>query len=165
MIRGVIFDLGDTLVTQDPLIGEGSNLDGAAAILPLIGEYTEGGPSLGQLAAAIGEKMQRAITEAYEASCAQPDAETLFRDVLDELQCRLPEEHVDRVLHIYFGRVYERMVPLADVIETLTLAKQLSLNLGILANVLWGPEMLRDQLRRLGIAQLMNFGTNGSASI
>ncbi len=156
MIRGVIFDLGDTLVTQEPLAGGDSNLDGATAILPLIREYSGGSPSAEELAAAIGEKLQGAIVSSYESSYSQPNAEALFHDVLSELECSLPREHVQTVLNNYFRRHYERMLPLTDVIETLTLAKGLALNLGILANVLWGPELLRDRLRRLGIAPLMS---------
>jgi len=39
-IRGVIFDVGDTLLTQEPLVGSPSNLRGAAAIAPLEARLT-----------------------------------------------------------------------------------------------------------------------------
>ena len=156
MIRGVIFDLGDTLVSQEPLVGGDSNLDAAAAILPLVREYSVHSPSAGEVAEAIGRKLQDAVVESYESSYSQPNTEALFHDALDELQCSLPPEHARRVLDSYFRRYYESMVPLAEVMETLALARGLALKLGILANVLWGPELLRDRLRRLGIARLMS---------
>ena len=156
MIRGVIFDLGDTLVSQQPLAGGDSNLGGAAAILPLIQEFSGGSPSAEVLAAAIGEKLHAAIVASYESSYSQPDAEVLFHEVLDELDCSLPPERAPAILDNYFRGHYECMVPLAYVIDTLKLAKQMALNLGILANVLWGPEILRDRLRKVGIAGLMS---------
>ncbi len=156
MIRGVIFDLGDTLVAQEPLVGGDSHLNAAAAILPLVREYSENSPSAEDLAAAIGLKLQEAIVESYESSYSQPNTEALFHDVLDDLQCSLPPEHARTVLDSYFRRHYESMVPLAEVMETLVLARALPLKLGILANVLWGPEMLRDRLRRIGMARLMS---------
>lgn len=156
MIRGVIFDLGDTLVTQEPLAGGDANLEAAAAILPLVEEYSGYSPSAEELAAAIGRKLQDAVVESYESNHSQPDTEALFHDVLDDLGCSLPREHARTVLDGYFRRYYESMAPLADVMETLTLARGLSLKLGVLANVLWGPELLRDRLRRLGIAPLIS---------
>ena len=156
MIRGVIFDLGDTLVTQEPLVGGDSNLEAAAAVVPLVSEYSGYSPSAEELAAAIGRKLQNAVVESYESSYSQPDTEALFHDVLDDLRCSLPREHARRVLDGYFRRYYESMVPLVHVMETLALARGLALKLGILANVLWGPELLRDRLRRLGITPLIN---------
>ena len=156
MIRGVIFDLGDTLVTQAPLAGGDANLEAATAILPLVEEYSGYSPSAEELAAAIGRKLQDAVVESYESNHSQPDTEALFHDVLDDLGCSLPREHARTVLDGYFRRYYESMAPLADVMETLTLARGLSLKLGVLANVLWGPELLRDRLRRIGIARLIN---------
>ena len=156
MILGVIFDLGDTLVTQEPLLGGPSNLDGAAAVLPIIHEHSGASPTVEDLASMLGETLHQAVVESYNSGLAQPDTESLVHDVLEQLDCSLPPREIPGLLDIYFQHHFERMEPLGEVIQTLTLARALSLKLGLFANVLWGAEILRDRLHRLGISRFMD---------
>ncbi len=156
MILGVIFDLGDTLVTQEPLLGGPSNLDGAAAVLPIIHEHSGGSLTAEDLALVLGETLHQAVVESYDSGLAQPDTESLVRDALEQLDCSLPRQDIPPLLDVYFQHHFERMEPLGEVIQTLTLARRLSLKLGLFANILWGAEILRDRLRRLGISGVMD---------
>lgn len=156
MIAGVIFDLGDTLVSQEPLAGSQASLEGAEAILPMIREHSNSSPAAAQIAATLGERFQAAMAEAYESSLAQPELEGLFAAAMAELDCSLPADQIPRALDRYFWAHYQRMRPVGEVIPTLTLARGLGLKLGLLANVLWGADLLRARLRSLGIANLMS---------
>ena len=71
MILGIVFDLGDTLVTQEPLVGSAACHQGAAAILPVISEFGHLTPSREQLADLIGERLHEAVVQAYQGNLAQ----------------------------------------------------------------------------------------------
>ena len=56
-LSGVLFDLGDTLVTQEPLVGSASNGLGAAALAALLTDQVEHPPTAEQLAETLGEAL------------------------------------------------------------------------------------------------------------
>lgn len=156
MIHGIVFDLGDTIVTQDPLIGSLACYEGAGAILSVVHAHGHWFPSQEQLAACLGEHLHEAVVEAYEGDLAQPEADFVFVKALRELECELPPELARPTLDTFFEPFYERMDPIGEIIPMLTFARGLGLRLGIIANVLWGDELLRARLTKLGI---MNFMT------
>lgn len=156
MILGIVFDLGDTLVTQEPLIGSAACYEGADAILPLVLEYCHQTPSRDQLADLVGERLHEAVVEAYEGNLAQPEADLVFLQALREIECELPPDLARPALDDFFQPFYERMEPIGEIISTLTFARGLGLRLGLIANVLWGENLLRERLTKLGIASFMS---------
>ena len=156
MIKGAIFDLGDTLVTQEPLYGGPACYEGATAIRPFVLEHCLWAPSNEQIAETVGSRLQAAVVQSYESDFAQPDAEAAFVAALQELECELPRVAVPRALDAFFWAHYSSVQLLGEVLPTLTLAKGLGLKLGLVANVLWGSELLMRRLRELGIDRLMS---------
>lgn len=156
MVKGVVFDLGDTLVTQEPLVGGDASYIGARNIEPLLAEYALTVPDSDQVADYIGEALLDAVVKSYDGSLAQPDVHEVFNEVLARFECQLPAGVIDRVMDAYFAPYYERMENIGEVVPTLTFARALGLKLGLLANVLWGEEMLYKRLTSLGIVQFMN---------
>ncbi len=155
MILGIVFDLGDTLVTQESLAGSAACHEGAGAILPIVHEHGHWFPSQEQLAAALGESFHEAVVAAYDGDLAQPEAERVFLEALRELECELPPELARSTLDAYFQPFYDGMAPIGEIIPMLTFARSLGLRLGLLANILWGEDLLRERLARLGIANFM----------
>ena len=156
MILGIVFDLGDTLVTQEPLIGSAACHEGADAILPVISEYGHLTPSREQLADLIGERLQEAVVQAYQGSLAQPEADLIFLQALREFECELPPDLARPTLDRFFEPFYQRMEPIGEIVSTLTFARGLGLQLGLIANILWGEDLLRARLVKLGIANFMS---------
>ena len=156
MILGIVFDLGDTLVTQDPLVGSAACHEGAGAILPVIREYVQLTPSRDQLADLVGERLHEAVVHAYEGDLAQPEAESIFLQALREFECDLPPDLARPTLDRFFEPFYQRMEPIGEIASTLTFARGLGLRLGLIANVLWGEDLLRQRLVKLGIANFMS---------
>ena len=156
MIQGIVFDLGDTLVTQDSLLGSPACYEGAEAILPIVLEYGQQATSCDQLADLVGEHLHEAVVQAYEGNLAQPEADLILGQALREVECELPPELARPTLDSFFEPFYQRMEPIGEIVSTLTFARGLGLRLGLLANVLWGEHILRERLAKLGIANFMS---------
>ena len=121
MIRGVIFDLGGTLVTQGPLLGGEASLTGAKRIVPLVQECCGWSPTAEQLAETLGSEFQDAVVASYESGLAQPEVEGLFAEAMAEMGCDIPPGLVRHALDRYFLPYYESMQPVGDVLPTLTM--------------------------------------------
>ena len=151
-IRGVIFDVGDTLLTQEPLVGSPSNRLGAAAIAPLVRPYLTTDLTDDQLAESLGEALQEALTEAYRRECALPDAHRVLTEVLDAMDWEPSPEAVDVLLPAYFEPWFQAMQPLPQAARVLQLLREAGLRTGAIANLLYGEDLLLERLRTLGLA-------------
>ena len=151
-VRGVIFDVGDTLLTQEPLVGSPSNRRGAAAIAPLVRPFLTTELTDEQLAESLGEGLQEALVEAYQHECGLPDAHRVFTQVFDALDWEPSSEAVDLLLPAYFQPWYQAMQPLPQAVRVLQLLREAGLRTAAIANVLYGEELLIERLRALGLA-------------
>ena len=151
-IRGVIFDVGDTLLTQEPLIGSPSNRRGAAEIAPLVRPFLTTELTDDQLAESLGEGLQEALVEAYRNECALPDAHRVFSEVFDALDWEPSSEVVDLLLPAYFQPWFQAMQPLPQAARVLQLLREAGLRTAAIANLLYGEDLLIERLRALGLA-------------
>ena len=151
-IRGVIFDIGDTLLTQEPLVGSPSNRRGAAAIAPLVRPFLKTTLTDEQLAESFGEALQEALVEAYQHECALPNAHRILAQVLDAMDWEPSDEAVEVLLPAYFEPWYEAMQPRPQAVRVLQLLREAGLRLAAIANVLYGEDLLLERLRTLGLA-------------
>ncbi|MYD93765.1 MAG: HAD family hydrolase [Chloroflexi bacterium] len=151
-IRGVIFDVGDTLLTQEPLVGSPSNLRGAAAIAPLVRPFLKTTLTDEQLAESLGEALQEALVEAYQRECALPDAHGILAQVLDAMDWEPSAEAIEVLLPVYFEPWYEAMQPLPQAVRVLQLLREAGLRIAVVANVLYGEDLLLERLRTLALA-------------
>ncbi|MDE2767985.1 MAG: HAD family hydrolase [Chloroflexota bacterium] len=151
-IRGVIFDIGDTLLTQEPLVGSPSNRRGAAAIAPLVRPFLKTTLTDEQLAESFGEALQESLVEAYQHECALPNAHRILAQVLDAMDWEPSDEAVEVLLPAYFEPWYEAMQPRPQAVRVLQLLREAGLRLAAIANVLYGEDLLLERLRTLGLA-------------
>lgn len=151
-IRGVIFDVGDTLLTQEPLVGSPSNRRGAADIAPLIRPFLTTELTDDQMAESLGEALQEALVDAYQRECALPDAHRVFAEVFDALDWDPSAEVVDVLLPAYFQPWYQAMQALPQAARVLQLLREAGLRTAAIANVLYGEDLLLERLRTLGLA-------------
>jgi HAD superfamily hydrolase (TIGR01549 family) len=151
-IRGVIFDVGDTLLTQEPLVGSPSNMRGAADIAPLVRPFIKAGLTDEQLAESFGEALQEALVDAYQHECALPDVHRVLAHVLDEMDWEPSSEAIEVLLPAYFEPWYKAMQPLPKAVRVLQLLREAGLRIAAIANVLYGEDLLLERLRTLGLA-------------
>ncbi|MDE2867174.1 MAG: HAD family hydrolase [Chloroflexota bacterium] len=151
-IRGVIFDVGDTLLTQEPLVGSPSNRRGAAAIAPLVRPFLTTQLTDEQLAESLGEALQEALVEAYQHECALPDVHGILAQVLDAMDWEPSAEVVEVLLPAYFEPWYQAMQPLPQAVRVLQLLREAGLRVALIANVLYGEDLLLERLRTLTLA-------------
>lgn len=152
-IRGVIFDVGDTLLTQEPLVGSPSNRRGAAAIAPLVRPFLTTELTDEQLAESLGESLQEALVAAYQHECALPDVHRVFLEVFDAMDWEPSGEAIDVLMPAYFQPWYQAMQPLPQAARVLQLLREADLRTGAIANLLYGEDLLIERLRALGLAQ------------
>lgn len=150
-IRGVIFDVGDTLLTQEPLIGSPSNRRGAAAIAPLVRPFLTTELTDDQLAESLGEALQEALVEAYRHECALPDAHRVFAEVFDAMDWEPSSEAIDVLMPAYFQPWFQTMQPLPQAARVLQLLREAGLRTAAIANLLYGEDLLIERLRTLGL--------------
>lgn len=155
-IRGVLFDLGDTLVTQEPLVGSSSNREGAAQVAEALGRLTEVAPTAEQLTDPLGETLQEALIESYQGECAVPDARRAFLEVLDRFDIEPPSELIDLLLPLYFGPHYARMTVDPLAVRTLELLRRAEVRTAIVGNVIHGEELLVERLRAFDLLRLVD---------
>ncbi len=155
-IRGVLFDLGDTLVTQEPLVGSPSNREGAAQVAEALGRLTEVAPTAEQLTDPLGETLQEALIESYQGECAVPDARRAFLEVLDRFDIEPPSELIDLLLPLYFGPHYARMTVDPHAVRTLELLRRAGVGTAIVGNVIHGEELLVERLRAFDLLRLVD---------
>lgn len=151
-IRGVIFDVGDTLLTQEPLVGSPSNRRGAAAIAPLVRPFLTTQLTDEQLAESLGEALQEALVEAYQRECALPDVHRILAQVLDAMDWEPSAEAVEVLLPAYFEPWYQAMQPLPQAVRVLQLLREAGLRIAVIANVLYGEDLMLERLRTLALA-------------
>ena len=150
-LSGVLFDLGDTLVTQEPLVGSASNGLGAAALAALLTDQVEHPPTAEQLAETLGEALHEALVTAYETECAAPDVRAVFREVFDGFDWEPADELLDQLVPVYFRPHFDAMQARPHVPRVLELLRTGGLRVALLANVLYGEEMLLERLAQLRI--------------
>ena len=150
-IRGVIFDVGDTLLTQEALIGSPSNRRGAAAIAPLVRPFLDTELTDEQLAESMGEALQEALVEAYQRECALPDAHRVFAQVFDDMDWETSSEEIEALLPAYFHPWFQAMQPLPQAARVLQLLREAGLRTAAIANLLFGEDLLLERLRTLGL--------------
>ena len=146
-IRGVLFDLGDTLVTQEPLVGSPSNREGAAQVAEALGRLTDDAPTAEQLTDPLGETLQEALAASYQGECAVPDARRVFVEVLDRFDLEAPSELIDLLLPMYFGPHYARMTVDPHAVRTLGLLRRAGVRTAIMGNLIDGEELLIERLQ------------------
>ncbi len=150
-IRGVIFDVGDTLLTQEALVGSPSNRRGAAAIAPLIRPFLTTELTDDQLSESLGEALQEALVEAYRHQCALPDVHRVFAEVFDSMDWEPSSEVIDVLMPAYFQPWFQAMQPLPQAVRVLQLLREAGLRTAAIANLLYGEHLLIDRLRALGL--------------
>ena len=151
-IRGVVFDLGNTLVTQEPLVGSSSNRLGAATIAALARPFLVTDLTDEQFAEMLGETLQDALTEAYESACAVPDVHRLFRQVFDAMDWDAPADVIDVMLPAYFKPHFDAMQAFPQASTVLQLLREAGLRTAVIANLLYGEDLLISRLRTLDLA-------------
>lgn len=151
-IRGVIFDVGGTLLTQEPLVGSPSNQRGAAAIAPLVRPFLSTELTDDQLAESLGEALQEALVATYQHECALPDAHRVFVEVFDAMDWEPSSEAIDVLMPAYFQPWFEAMQPLPQAVRVLQLLREADLRTAAIANLLYGEDLLIERLRTLGLA-------------
>ncbi len=150
-IRAVIFDLGDTLVTQEPLVGSVSNRMGAAAVAAIVHPFAETPPTAEQLAESLGEALHDAVAVAYLAECAIPDVRRIFREVFDRFDWEPTAEQLDLMLPAYFKPWFNAMTADEQAAPVLSLLRKAGLSTALVANLIYGDDLLRARLSKLGI--------------
>ncbi len=152
-VRGVIFDLWDTLVSQEPMLGSPSNRAGAALLAGVIerGGLMPEPPAADQLAESLGEALQEALIETYTSQCALPDVREVFGAVFDRFEWEPPAELIELMLPVYFRPFFESMRPADQAAPVLALLRKAGLRTAIIANLLYGEDLLLQRLRTLGI--------------
>ena len=151
-IRGVVFDLGQTLVTQEPLVGSPSNHFGAAAIASLVRPFLSTELTDEQLAETLGEAMQESLVEAYQGECATPDAHRIFREVFDDLDWEAPSDVIDVLLPTYFKPHFDAMHAVPRAAKVLQLLREAGVRTAMITNLLYGEDLL---IKRLGALELI----------
>jgi putative hydrolase of the HAD superfamily len=151
-IRGVVFDLGQTLVTQEPLVGSPSNHFGAAAIASLVRPFLSTELTDEQLAETLGETMQESLVEAYQGECATPDAHRIFREVFDDLDWEAPSDVIDVLLPAYFKPHFDAMQAVPQAAKVLQLLQEAGVRTAMITNLLYGEDLL---IKRLGALELI----------
>ena len=155
-IRGVLFDLGETLVTQEPLVGSPSNRQGAAQVAEALGRLTEVAPTAEQLTDPLGETLQEALIESYQGECAVPDARRAFLEVLDRFDIEPPSELIDLLLPLYFGPHYACMTVDPLAVRTLELLRRAGVRTAVVGNLIHGEELLVERLRAFDLLRLVD---------
>ena len=126
-IRGVVFDLGNTLVTQEPLVGSSSNRLGAATIAALARPFLATNLTDEQFAEMLGETLQDALIQAYEGACAVPDVHRLFRQAFDAMDWDAPTDVIDVMLPAYFKPHFDAMQAFPQASKVLQLLRSQTL--------------------------------------
>ena len=155
-IRGVLFDLGDTLVTQEPLVGSASNRQGATQVAEALGRLADDAPTAEQLTDPLGETLQEALIASYQGECAVPDARRAFLEVLDRFDIEPPSELIDLLLPVYFGPHYAQMTVDPQAVRTLELLRRAGVRTAVVGNLIYGEEMLAERLRAFDLLRLLD---------
>ena len=151
-IRGVVFDLGNTLVTQEPLVGSSSNRLGAATIAALARPFLATNLTDEQFAEMLGETLQDALIQAYEGAGAVPDVHRLFRQAFDAMDWDAPTDVIDVMLPAYFKPHFDAMQAFPQASKVLQLLREAGLRTAVIANLLYGEDLLISRLRALDLA-------------
>ena len=151
-IRGVVFDLGQTLVTQEPLVGSPSHPFGAAAIGSLVRPFLGTEITDEQLAETLGEALQESLVEAYQGECATPDAHRIFREVFDGLDWEAPSDVIDVLLPAYFKPHFDAMQAVPQAAKVLQLLREAGVRTAMITNLLYGDDLL---IKRLGVLEII----------
>ena len=132
-------------------MGSPSNRLGAASLAAFMARLVENAPTTEQLAESLGEALHEALVEAYQGECAVPEAHRVFRAVFDNLEWEPPGEILDVMLPAYFRPHYGAMRADAQAPRVLGLVREAGLRIAVIANLIYGDDLLLSRLAKLGI--------------
>lgn len=159
-LRAVLFDYGHTLVdfhrTEEAL------LDAYARIRQLVIEAAEQETSVPE-AATLVRVVAGAVDEIVQASYQEQRLEELdllavFEEVLGGLGLRLPQQVVRRIVALDHLAFRSCIVLPDETRAVLVDLRRRGLRLGFVSNAHFLPDLLREDLRLLGLATLLDAG-------
>lgn len=163
MVKGVLFDLGGTLVDylgdatdwrgmeRRGLLGLHRYLSSLGLKLPA-DEFSE------RFFNILAQKWRRAV-----AGQESPTLESIIREIGEELSLPLLDGTLDQALDAYTGAISRLGRAFDDAAPTLQALKAAGLKIGLLSNTVWRPEHHIRDLERFGLLDFFDALTFSSA--
>lgn len=155
-VRAVLFDYGHTLVdfhrTEEALVEAYGQIRARIEAVA----YMEV-PEILDLVERVARGMDRLVEESYrEGRLEEIDQVAAFREALSGIGFDLPPDVIEHVVALDHSAYSKSIVVEPDVLEVLDALHGSGYRLGLVSNVSLLPHLMRSDLDRLGIAQILD---------
>lgn len=152
-VEAILFDFGHTLVdfqrTEEALHAAYEQIRGRIEAVA----YMEV-PELLDLVERVAGGVDRLVEQSYlDRRLEEVDQGQLLRESLATIGFELPDDVMDHIVHLDHSAYSNSLVATPDVLTTLGELRQRSYRLGLVSNLTLRPNLVREDLERLGIAQ------------
>lgn len=155
-IRAVVFDYGHTLINFAP--AEDRMVECYESIRRMLQSQVEREvPEAADLVEAVSKRVDQLVQESYrERNLEEVDVVDLFQATLSRLGIELPQDEV-RAIAAYEHRCMASRLHVTDEnLRVLRDLRDMDLRIGLVSNAHFLPEMMWEDIRRLGIAQYVD---------
>jgi HAD superfamily hydrolase (TIGR01509 family) len=155
-VRAVVFDYGHTLL--DFATAEDRLLDAYEEVRRMLeAQAYRDVPDAPALVDGLSRRVQAMVVQSYERrELEELDIVALFEVALLALDVRLPRDLVRGIAELEHRALVSALVMPATNLQVLRDLRALGLQLGIVSNAHFLPKLMREDIRRLGIADLVD---------
>ena len=155
-LRAVLFDYGHTLIDFAP--AEDNLLVCYAEVRQILQAEAEREiPEAPELIEALSRQVGAMVTESYRLQELQElDIVSLYDRALQTMGHHLPGDLIRRIAEIEHRALLSDLVMSPVNLEVLRELRAMGLELGLVSNATFLPELMHEDIRRLGIEQLMD---------
>jgi putative hydrolase of the HAD superfamily len=154
--RAVIFDYGHTLLDFAP--AEDNLLECYSRVREMLtAEASRDLPEASQLVEALSRRVVAMVEESYRnAELEELDIVNLFATALRSLGLDLRHDLIRQIAEMEHRALVSRLVVPPENLEVLKTLRDTGLRIGLVSNAHFLPELMREDVERLGIAQYVD---------
>lgn len=155
-LHAVVFDYGHTLL--DFALAEDALLDAYEQVLEMLrAEAYNDLPTASRLVDGVSRRIDAEIQESYrQRSLDEMDIVRLFQAALDSFGLDLPATMLKQIAILEHRAMASRMTVPEENLAVLAGLRERGLKIGLVSNAHFLPEMMREDIGRLGVAPYLN---------
>lgn len=155
-MRAAVFDYGHTLINFAPAEEELlASYDDIRRLL--VAEARRELPQAPELVDALSRRVMNELVQSYEnRQLEELDIVTMFDNALRAMNVELKREIVRQVVEMEHRALVRRLAREPENLEVIRALRARGLKIGLVSNAHFLPDMMREDIERLGIAELVD---------